>query len=473
MLRVGDIWRDGKLEAAPDYQLERLPHLKIDDTTVCLVKAGLNLDDRGFLVPLSEHPWHLQCTHSYCVMVELSDGRRILIPCIELIRFYFGSSSNLISKLFLPPLQRESLYTNARFDFASRRLVLDLAAKVSGASATDIGRMHLDPIAWRAALHVGTSALKAKIANQHIYPQAIFPFEGNTTLIACGKWLSLGDQQNSTFLVYSLRSCSHPFPFRALSYKLYDAHHGASVSEQSARHEAEGPKRRSAPDSPDQAIVERDASNSLAPRARPVRLEPRFPDLKKKAVWKENVPGSTESNCSVELRGGAGVECAAVGDAVSEQRIRGVDIAVALNDPSERRRPPSFLRDYVDELAKLDGFEVALLTESVEDGWTVPITALSNEDGEISPRLFVEGAEGMLCLRRASAFAVKNKKERVSIVVIESSPGYFKLYTTDGKRSDELNETLRCAAGDYLHSPWPDFPSISELIIWVFDAKVC
>lgn len=165
VLRIGDIWRDGKLAAAPEYQLEQFPNLRIDDATVHLVKAGLNLDDKGFLIPLSEHPWHLQCTHSYCVMVELGDGRRIIIPCIELIRFYFGSSSNLLTKLFLPPLQRKSLYGHARFDNATRCLVLHLAEKISGASAADIGRLHLNPVAWRAAVHVGTSALKTSLAN--------------------------------------------------------------------------------------------------------------------------------------------------------------------------------------------------------------------------------------------------------------------------------------------------------------------
>ncbi|MDM5180690.1 hypothetical protein PO883_26260 [Massilia sp. DJPM01] len=423
MLRIGDIWRDGKLAAAPDYQLEQFPNLRIDDATVHLVKAGLNLDDRGFLVPLSEHPWHLQCTHSYCVMVELDDGHRIIIPCIELIRFYFGSSSNLITKLFLPPLQRKSLYGHARFDNATRCLVLHLAEKISGASAADIGRLHLDPAAWRAALHIGTSALKASLANQQVYPQALFPFEGDTTLIAAGKWLSLGDQANATFLIYSLRSCSHPFPFRALSYKMHAAQPGSRGPGQSGLQESSEPQRRSAPDSADQSIVEQDASNRLAVKTKPVRLEPRFPDLKKKAVWKEKALIGAEAVRSAQGRAGESVDRASVGETGSEQRIRAVDLAVVLGDPEKSRRPPIFLRDAVDELAQLSGFHIELLTDSDDDGWTVPITALSNDDGEIDLRLFVEGAVGMLRLRRASVFAVKKKQEHISMVVIVLQQG--------------------------------------------------
>ena len=94
LLRVGDVWRDGQLDVRPDYELEEFTDVQIDQNTTTLIKAGLNLDDGGFLLPLSEHPWHIQCTQSYCLLVDLPDSRRLIIPCMEMIRFYFGSSSN-------------------------------------------------------------------------------------------------------------------------------------------------------------------------------------------------------------------------------------------------------------------------------------------------------------------------------------------------------------------------------------------
>jgi hypothetical protein len=39
LLRIGDIWRDGKLVHQPDYQLESFPDLQIDRDTTHLVKA--------------------------------------------------------------------------------------------------------------------------------------------------------------------------------------------------------------------------------------------------------------------------------------------------------------------------------------------------------------------------------------------------------------------------------------------------
>ena len=132
LLRIGDIWQEQALALEPDYQLESFERVVISKETTNLIKAGVKPDDSGFLLPLSEHPWHMRATHAYCLMVDLPDNRRLVIPCVELIRFYFGSSSGLISKLFMPPLQRESLYKESDWDHSTRHLKILLADKVSG-----------------------------------------------------------------------------------------------------------------------------------------------------------------------------------------------------------------------------------------------------------------------------------------------------------------------------------------------------
>jgi hypothetical protein len=182
LLRVGDIWRNTALEFQPDYELETFENLQIDREHTSLIKAGLNIDDKGYLLPIAEHPWHMQCTQSYCVMVNLPDDKKLIIPCMELIRFYFGSSSSLLSKLFMPALNREMLYSNSHFNQFSGKLNLDLATDISGASAADIGRLHLDQQAWLAALQIGTSCLAASTTGQQAYPKTFFPFEGQTGL---------------------------------------------------------------------------------------------------------------------------------------------------------------------------------------------------------------------------------------------------------------------------------------------------
>ncbi|NMM29219.1 MAG: hypothetical protein HHJ12_18570 [Glaciimonas sp.] len=467
LLRIGDIWCDGRLETRPDYELESFADLRIDDTTVHLIKAGLNLDDKGFLLPLSEHPWHMQCTHSYCVMVDLPDDRRLIIPCVELIRFYFGSSSSLVTKLFLPPLERKALYCNPKFDKANGRLVLELAEKISGASAADIGRLHLDPVAWRAAVHVGTSALKASLSNQHVYPQAFFPFEGNTTLIAAGRWLSFGEKPQATFIVYNLRSCSHPFPYHSLRYESKDnlrcpAQGGPSEPTQSAKR-----GHQSARDSRNQHLVEQDASNGLVPKIKQIRFEPRFPDLKKKTVWKNKSLSSPDASQSLIGTTAPPIDRVAIGEPGSERRIRSMDLAILSRPKSDKQPVPEFLREAVKELMQLQGLHIELLTESEEDGWTIPVTMLSNEDGEIDLRLFVDENADDLRLRRTSVFALRRDQEHLSVVFIEASPVHMKFYSTTGNDPEEIWQTLRYAARDFIYRR--ESENIAELINWVFE----
>ncbi|MFI5444016.1 hypothetical protein [Polaromonas sp. UC242_47] len=469
MLRVGDIWRNGELEARPDYQLESFPDLEINNATVTLIKAGLNLDDQGFLLPLAEHPWHIQCTQSYCVTVDLPENRRVIIPCMELIRFYFGSSSNLISKLFLPPLERDSLYESATFDRQTARLKLELAEKVSGASAADIGRLHMDPIAWRAAAQIGASALKASVAGQSIYPQAFFPFEGKTTLLAAGKWLSFAGQEKTTFLVYNLRSCSHPFPFKSIRYEVKNSRArsvmpGGTTSELPSSRKPVGAK-----DAAHQSLTDKDASNSLAPKVRAIRFEPRFPDLTDKPIWKSvELTGSSKAGTGIN---GAPVDQVAVGNPGSERRVRPVDLAVLMSSASwEPNSVPAFLRSTVEEILTLKGFDVALLTKSTDDGWTVPVTVLADSDGEIDPRLFISDETGHSRLRRASVFAFSNGEEYICAAVIESSPIHIKLYPTIGQDPEEVWQTLKCAAVDFV-SPLreePDGLGLAQLMQWIF-----
>jgi hypothetical protein len=421
-----------------------------------LIKAGLSKDDRGFLLPLAEHPWHRQCTQSYCIEVSLGDGRRLIIPCMELIRFDFGSSSGLISKLFLPPLSKDALYSDAKFDRASGRLTIKLADKISGASASDIGRLFLNSHAWRSAVAVGTSLLKGAAAGQQIFPQAFFPFEGTTDLVAAGKWISFAGSLNSTFVVFNLRSCSHPFPFSSLQYEVPDtgqrANHGGH-SDRAIRHTGtpensdRATRSTGTPDSQNQTLVERDASNRLSVKTQPIWLEQRFPDLTRKPVWKSKVLVDTDAAPESASSMSSHVTEAAVGDSGSEQRIRPINLAIAV---SKDRHPPDFLRDIVGELRKLQQTEVTLLTAGEGDGWTVSIPILYDDDGKIDPRLFGEVQGGNTRLRSLSAFRLRPQDNLdVFLVVIEAVPVYarFQLVSED----DDIWRVIDLAGRLFLH----------------------
>lgn len=453
LLRVGDVWRDGQLDIRPDYELEEFTDIRIDQDTTTLIKAGLNLDEGGFLLPLSEHPWHMQCTQSYCLLIDLPDSRRLIIPCMEMVRFYFGSSSNLITKLFLPPLARDSLYERAKLNTKTGRLMLSLAEKMSGVSAADIARLHLEPSAWRAAAHIGASILRASVANQPIYAQALFPFEGKTTLAASGKWLSFAGQPRATFLVYNLRSCSHPFPFNSLRYEVKGDRPKSPSPETRPSCSNVGEKWASPKGAEDQSIVEHDPSSNLAPRTRSFQIEPRFPDLAPKSIWK-NRALSQENRAPRWKSNATPSESAAVGEPGSVRRTRPLDLAFLATDEFRRSQSiPEFLRGTVLQLRLLQGVSVELLTESDHDGWSVPVSILTDEDGEIASQLFVSAHDGCSRLRRASVFAFKRGERHVCAVVIESDPAHIKCYPSTGLDPHEIWQMLRCAVADFLKSP--------------------
>ncbi|WP_423043626.1 hypothetical protein [Undibacterium sp. Dicai25W] len=471
LLRIGDIWRNGQLAATPDYELEQFLSLEINAETAVLVKAGLNLEEKGFLLPRTEHPWHMECTQSYCLMVELQENLRLIIPCMELIRFYFGSSSNLLTKLFLPPLVRDTLYNKSHFDKNSGRLTLQLAAGISGVSAADIGRIHMDPHAWRTAVHVGASLLKGSVSGQGAYPQAYFPFEGQTDLIASGKWLSFQDDPRATFIAYSLRSCSYPFPFRSLRYDVKDRS-PSSVRKNGQEKNESGARivRKSASDSPDQQLIETDASNKLTKQTRPGWGAARFPDLTLKTIWRNRVLSEPSANNVFGGTRPSDVQHSAVGSQDSERRARPIDFEIRAKQQSEFP-VPEFLRAIVDELEVLDGFNIQLLTNSEQDGWTIPITVLVSEDGEIDASLFIERGENRLRERRVAVFSVEYETECIKIVAVESSPVHMKLYLPSNDDETDLVETLACAASDFISRPEPKTENASHLIRWVFDTQ--
>lgn len=140
LLRIGDLWQNQTLVARPGYEQAIFENVTINREQTSLVKAGLSSDAGSFLLPLAHHPWHLNNTHSYCVRVALPDDRFLVVPCMELVRFYFGSSSELISRLFAPPLTRSKLHHKS---FLTQKgfMSLELAERIPRASADDIARI--------------------------------------------------------------------------------------------------------------------------------------------------------------------------------------------------------------------------------------------------------------------------------------------------------------------------------------------
>lgn len=424
-LRVGDIWQDGYLYQPVDDEIVDFIGLQINPQTVNYIKAGLSLEDGSFLLPAAEHPWHMASTHSYCLAVSLPGDKRLVIPCMELARFYFGSSTTLLGKLFSPPLERSSLYSNPIYEPLEQRLTIDLADGISGRSAADIGRLHQDPVAWRAAVRIGTSMLQKSTTRQPCHIQTMFPFEGKTNLKVSGKWLSLGGQPKRTFIAHSIRLCSHPFPFKELRYNMNTVAY-VPAGEQAAKDPSTPSLARGAPDADRQGLVEKDAG-SFAQKNKVFKSPIRFPDLIKKPVYRSNASRRQEVNYLSAKAVLESIASASMGGAGSSERVRPMEISLDQDSRcSEWQAVPEFLRELLDEIENFDpDWDVRVLTHDETSAWTVAAPVISDEYGQIDEHLIIRGPDRTQRLRRVAVFLVSKGIFHHHMVVVEGKPPYI------------------------------------------------
>lgn len=421
MLSIGDLWQGGQQIASPNYQVEAFKGLAINPESTAFVKAGLALEDH-FLLPLSHHPWHRHHTQSYCVAVSLDEQRRLLVPCAEIIRFYFGSSSNFLQRLFTAPLSQESFWTHKYFNPVTRHLYLVLANRLSGLSAPDIGRMAESKFAWRAAAGIHASCQKATATGHPAYPYTGFPFEGATDLVASGLWLPFGDQENATFLAYRLRSCSHPFPFLSLSYEASDrkARYGP------AENSGEGDKTfsRSSPRGQKTEVAETDPGTNRAQRVGALAVQHRFPDLQRKQIWREKIEAMPQAD--VYLRQADGnLEQVAFGESEGHSTAPAIDVVMTGfgESTSKETSLPWFVRMGLKQIASDPAYASAKLVMKIvaPEGVMQPVFSLPvviDEDGVIDAFLLFNKSEGSTRQRRGCFVEIAGSGQNSGHLVI-------------------------------------------------------
>lgn len=446
MLAIGDLWQSGRRMDSPVYQLEAFQNLCVDDTSACFVKAGLAVDGR-FLLPLSRHPWHRFHTQSYCVSVALSDGRRLLVPCTELIRFYFGSSGNLLQRLFTGPLTKEALWVSKRFNPANRHLHLVLAKRLSLWSAPDIGRIAESPLAWRAAAGIHASCQKAAAQRHPVYSYTGFPFEGQTNLVVSGIWLPFGDSERATFLAYQIRSCSHPFPYRSLSYEAADRK-ARYASERKNDQVGKGGHSREKFDGATET-TDTDPGDKKAQRRIVFENQQRFPDLARKSIWREKLEVVPKPDIYIRHADGA-TEQVAWGEPAGSSTAAGIDVACGNGVDGAhaiKQRLPWFVRQGLDRITS----EVAVASESAvvkivcPAGKVAPIfslPAIIDDDGVLDAELLFTAADGSTRQRRGCFAEVNVGGEPPCYwLIIEGNVRYDKP-TTASAPSAEMEKVI-------------------------------
>ena len=243
IIGLGSVWLDGEpVDQELDVSLEPLS-VRVQSVATHCLRAGQtleHLEGAPHILPFREFSDHSGDTQSYCLRLQNSVDLIVLVPAVEVIRFYFGSSSSLLKSIVVGKVGTPSLWTSADID-ADKNATIGLSSDINAASAAEVARIALSEPALRAARMVGQSLTTAKVNGQPGYPKAALPFSGSATLRLLGRRIAPA-QGPPRFIVLRIESCSAPFPYRSLSF-----HGGLEVRERRLPHESD-PARRAALD---------------------------------------------------------------------------------------------------------------------------------------------------------------------------------------------------------------------------------
>jgi len=221
LLCIGDLWEGGIRTASQVAQKAMFSDLAINSFTTEILPSGATASQSAsatsHLLPFGSFDGHKEHTTSLVVKVRVDASTSIVVPCMELARFYFGASGSLLKAIFSGALAKRELILDSRLDRGQVANIV-MPAGMHFTAAPAIARIAFDSAAELALDMLIQSGVAASIEGRPWYPKMGFPIRGKTTLSAKGLWI---DQDgHRTFLVFRMLSCTHPLPFKKLFYSL-------------------------------------------------------------------------------------------------------------------------------------------------------------------------------------------------------------------------------------------------------------
>ncbi len=232
-----------------------------------------------------------------CIPREIHRSEKydfVVIPCIELVRFYFCTSDRMAQALFTGGLHddKNELFdkkfitsVNEIEEGKTPHVTLELRTLESDAHV--IGRIAYSQEAMKAARSVYNVIRVEKMNNKFINPTCSFPFSGKSDLRVCGKAIkALGKddefKDKKIFLVYNILTCSGSFPFKELDYnKKYSSEQGENKDDENLKKSGWNGNGRSQDDGDDKdpKLKSDEPGNSNPKRISIQELQTRFTNL--------------------------------------------------------------------------------------------------------------------------------------------------------------------------------------------------
>ncbi len=180
LIRVGDVWQNGK--KISDGQGERLTfaNVEVNNETVDIKPVGFPIETESgmeFPLPFDQYNGHREYTCSQSARIKIDEKTILFVPCMELIRFYFGGSGAMLSKIFSGPIAGKDLYESVQLN-AKQAATIKLARDIPGIAAPMVARIALDRQAENALNRIINSGVSAAANDTDYYPTTRFPFIG-------------------------------------------------------------------------------------------------------------------------------------------------------------------------------------------------------------------------------------------------------------------------------------------------------
>jgi hypothetical protein len=221
---IGSLWKSGMCICQFIGNRENLKNVVINDKMVRIVESG-QLIDGNALIPVNYHSIGMgvgkkSSFKSKCICIgNEGDAYKIIIPVMELIRFYYATSNRLSQALFTGSFQLD-IDSICKPDFRgidpiTKDVHLSLRREIPDSDGWVIARILLSPQAAYGARRIYNSMLlESNYLGNQSFPETNFPFLGETTLSAMVKTFPIDEKRKKwRYLVFSLSNCTGPFPF--------------------------------------------------------------------------------------------------------------------------------------------------------------------------------------------------------------------------------------------------------------------
>lgn len=229
--RTGSVWQDGKRVTIADCKTMQCT-IDVSNRKIVFLNYGVNVGNGVWadsVLPesyftMGDNRSYLSST-LYAIIPILNDPstRWLITPVSELLSFYTGISSRLLSSVLQGQLHHYIDWGSSHLSDdcvtlhvkrpISRKEAFILARVVASANAKDM----IFGIHKHLALTQANNAIHPEAAKRPLLIKADFPFSDQTTLFVSGKKMPLVNGKNTpdiwAFFAMEIHSCLHPFGF--------------------------------------------------------------------------------------------------------------------------------------------------------------------------------------------------------------------------------------------------------------------